>query len=255
MLMIRIIATMLLTLFAEPSLQVANPTAEDLLDGAIKAIGGAHAIESLESFKLHGMIRLPDGRPVIEVDLATAVGGKVLAIQTFVGIGQTRFGSDGTTAWEENPGPSKTQVFKLIDDSVLSQKVKQLNWIEWLTSLPNQLNVMAVQGETQFDGEACWVIHIPGEGEFDTGEQAFFSKTTKRLIGRQTIEHTNNGDAIINIYFREWRPVGDLQLFHSVVFDREGVEVAIVFDTIEVNTVNDQIFALPHGVLQLKDKE
>jgi hypothetical protein len=145
MLMIRIIATMLLTLFAEPSLQVANPTAEDLLDGAIKAIGGALAIESLESFKLHGMIRLPDGRPVIEVDLATAVGGKVLAIQTFVGIGQTRFGSDGTTAWEENPGPSKTQVFKLIDDSVLSQKVKQLNWIEWLTSLPNQLNVMVVQ--------------------------------------------------------------------------------------------------------------
>ncbi|MBT4583862.1 MAG: hypothetical protein HOC93_02145 [Phycisphaerae bacterium] len=253
--MIRIIATILLGLLLEPAVQVTDPTPEDLLEGAIKAIGGEHAIESLESFKLHGMIRLPDGRPVIEVDLATFTGGKVLAVQTFVGIGQTRFGSDGSTSWEENPSSTNTQVYKLIDDKTLSQKVKQLNWIEWLTKLPIQLEKMKVQGETEFDDEACWILHIEGEGKFDSGEQAFFSKATKRLIGRQTIEHTNNGDAIVNIYFRDWRPVGDLQLFHTVVFNRDGIEVAIVFDTIEVDSVDERIFELPNAVIKLRDKK
>jgi len=253
--MIRIIATILIGLLVEPTVQPTNPTPEDLLEGAIKAIGGEHAIKSLESFKLHGMIRLPDGRPVIEVDLATFIGGKVLAVQTFVGIGQTRFGSDGTTSWEENPSSTNTQVYTLIDDKTLSQKVKQLNWIEWLTKLPLQIDLMEVQGETKFDGEACWILHIEGEGELDSGEQAFFSKSTKRLIGRQTIEHTNEGDAIVNVYFRDWRPVGDLQLFHSVVFDRGEVEVAMVFDTIEVNTVDKRIFELPDQVIRLRDNK
>ena len=253
--MIRFLVTILTVLLFAPITHATNPTPEDLLEGAIKAIGGKHAIESLESFELHGMIRLPDGRPVIEIDLATSKGGKVLAVQTFVGIGQTRFGSDGTTSWEETPSPSKKQVFKLIDDKILSQKVKQLNWIEWLTKLPLQLDVIKVLGETEFEGETCWEISISNKNKIDSREKAYFSKATKRLIGRQTTEHTNDEDAIVNIYFRDWKPVGDLQLFHTVVFNRGGVEVAMVFDTIEVNSVDDAIFDLPTAVVQLRVNE
>jgi hypothetical protein len=253
--MIRIILTILIGLLLAPTAQAINPTPEDLLEGAIKAIGGEHAIESLESFKLHGIIRLPDGRPVLEVDLATYTGGKVLAVHTFVGIGQTRFGSDGTTSWEETTSPSRTQVFKLIDDKILSRKVKQLNWIEWLTKLPLQLNVMEFQGETEFDGEPCWKVSIFDKTKIKRKERAYFSKATKRLIGRQTTEHTNDGDAVVNIYFRDWRPVGDLQLFHTVVFDRDGMEVAMVFDTIEVNSVDERIFELPDPVIRLRNKK
>ncbi|MDP7009007.1 MAG: hypothetical protein QGI78_05495 [Phycisphaerales bacterium] len=253
--MVRVLGTILLALLLKPDSINSNPAPADLLDGAIKAIGGAHAIESLESFKLHGMIRLPDGRPVIEIDLATFTGGKVLVVQTFIGIGQTRFGSDGQTAWEEIPNPTNSQDFKLIDEKTLSQKIRQLNWIEWLTSLPLELDNMTVQGETKFDGEACWILHISSNTEFDAGQQIFFSKTTKRVVGRQTIEHTNEGDAIVNVFFREWRPVGDLQLFHSVVFDRDGVEIAMVFDTIDVNSVDERIFTLPDPVIKLRDSK
>ena len=253
--MFRIVATIAIGFLIEPAAQTSLPTPEDLLEGAIQAIGGQHAIESLESFKLHGMIRLPSGRPVIEIDLATATGGKVLAVQTFIGIGQTRFGSDGTTAWEESPNPENSQLWRLIDDSALNQKVRQINWIEWLTTLPIKLNDMEVQGETVFEGERCWILHIESGSEFGSGEQAFFSKSTRRLIGRQTIENTRQGDAIINVFFRDWRPVGDLQLFHTVVFDRDGVEVAMVFDTITVNSVDERIFELPVDVVKLRDEQ
>ena len=145
--MIRILVPILFGLFLEPAVQTMNPKPEDLLGGAVHAIGGEDAIKSLESFKLHGMIRF-DGRAIIEIDLATALGGKVLAVQTFVGIGQTRFGSDGTTSWEQNPSATGSQVFTLIDHTVLSQKVRKLNWVEWLTSLPLQIERMEVLEET-----------------------------------------------------------------------------------------------------------
>lgn len=253
--MIRILITILFGLFLEPVVQSMNPTAEDLLEGAVHAIGGEDAVNSLESFKLHGIIRLPDGRTIIEIDLATALGGKVLAVQTFVGIGQTRFGSDGTTSWEENPNTSGSPVYTLIDDTVLSQKVRQLNWIEWQTSLPLQIDRMEVLEETTFDQESCWLLQIAPESASAKKEQVFFSKSTNRLIGRRTIEPTNDGDAIVNIYFRDWQKVGDLQLFHAVVFDREGVKVSMEFDMIELNTVDGRIFELPTPVIHMRDNQ
>jgi len=234
--------------------QNESPSPEDLLDSAIQAIGGEHAIQTLESFKLHGMIRLPDGRPVIEIDLATAIGGKVLAVQTFIGIGQTRFGSDGKTSWEQNPSADGTQIFTLIENKVLSQKVRQLNWVEWITTLPLQLDQMEVIGETEFDQEACWVLQINAESVPKTTEKIFFSKSTNRIRGRQTIERTNEGDVMINIYFRDWNKVDDLYLFHAVVFDRNGVEVSMVFDTVKVNSVDERIFTLPDPVIALRDE-
>ena len=252
--MIRILVPILFGLFLEPAVQTMNPKPEDLLGGAVHAIGGEDAIKSLESFKLHGMIRF-DGRAIIEIDLATALGGKVLAVQTFVGIGQTRFGSDGTTSWEENPSATGSQVFTLIDHTVLSQKVRKLNWVEWLTSLPLQIERMEVLEETMFDQESCWMLQIAPEIESAKKELVFFSKSTKRLIGRRTIEPTKNGDAIVNVYFRDWQKVGDLQLFHAVVFDREGVEIAMVFDTIELNTIDLRIFELPTPVIHMRDNQ
>jgi len=39
------------------------------------------------------------------------------------------------------------------------------------------------------------------------------------------------------------------------VFNRDGVEVAIVFDTIEVDSVDERIFELPNAVIKLRDKK
>ena len=73
-------------------------TPEAILSKAVQAIGGRRALEKMTSFQLHGVMRLPDARPVIEIDLSTSSGGKVLGIMTYIGLGQSRYGSDGTTS-------------------------------------------------------------------------------------------------------------------------------------------------------------
>ena len=51
------------------------------------------------------------GTPAVEVELATKQGGKVLGVLTYIGVGQSRFGSDGTTSWEQNFQDSKNETF------------------------------------------------------------------------------------------------------------------------------------------------
>lgn len=226
---------------------------ESLLEKSILAIGGTRALNEIASFQLHGLIRLADERPVVEIDLSTSGGGKVLGTLTFVGVGQSRFGSDGTTAWEQNFTTDQTLTWGILEQSALTQKVRQINWLEWFTMLPAKINDMEILGDEEFDDESCWKVLIPGEDAQD--EIAFFSKETFRPRGRRTVEKTPSGNVTIDVYFREWRRVKNLLLFHSVVFDQDGSEVTFNIDRISIDTLPDSLFALPEQIKALQTSE
>jgi hypothetical protein len=227
--------------------QVMNePTPESIFSKAIQSIGGRRALEKIDSFQLHGVMRLADERPVIEIDLSTSKGGKVLGIMTYIGLGQSRFGSNGTIAWEQIFKATQEYEWSIIDQSVLSQKVRQINWLEWFTMLPAKLKNIEFDGEEEFGNEKCWKLIIQ---EDDGREQhAFFSQSTFRPKGRTTIEKTPNGDATIHVYFKDWQRVGDLLLFHTVVYDRDGSLVTLKLNKISIEPILDSFFDLPPEV-------
>lgn len=243
-------ATPVLPLQQQPAEITQTP--EELLARAVQAIGGRKALNKLESFQLHGVMRLPDERPIVEVELATRKGGKVLGIMTYIGIGQSRFGSDGTTAWEQNLNSENDISWSILDSASLSQKVQQMNWLEWFTMLPTQLHTMNVIGSEEFDDEDCWTIQIASENK---EQLAFFSKKTYRPRGRRTVEKTASGDATIDVYFRDWERVGNLLLFHTVIYSRDGTEITMKLDRIVLNKANDGLFILPHQIVQLRDQQ
>ncbi len=244
---------------ASPDLLPSTPakeisqTPEQLLAKAVQSIGGRKQLQALESFQLHGFMRLPDNRPVVEVELATKQGGKVLGVMTYIGIGQSRFGSDGKTAWEQNLNADNETTWNLIDNAALSQKVQQMNWLEWFTTLPEQLSDMQVIGDEDFDGESCWKVQIQNGDE--KKPVAFFSKMTYRPRGRRTVEKTNNGNTTVDVYFRDWERVGDLLLFHTVVYSRDDTTITLKLDRIALNKANDSMFDLPDPIIQLRDQQ
>ena len=241
------------TLLPPTPTQAITQTPEQLLAKAVQSIGGRKQLQALESFQLHGIMRLPDNRPVVEVELATQKGGKVLGVMTYIGIGQSRFGSDGKTAWEQNLNTDNEVTWNLIDDAALSQKVQQMNWLEWFTTLPEQLSGMQVIGDEDFDGESCWKVQIQNGDE--KKQLAFFSKMTYRPRGRRTVEKTNNGNTTVDVYFRDWERVGDLLLFHTVVYSRDDTTITLKIDRIALNKANDTMFELPDPIIQLRDQQ
>lgn len=236
----------------QPTVESQKLTPSVILSKAVEAIGGRRELESMESFQLHGLMRLPDNRPVVEIELATSQGGKVLGVMSFIGLGQTRFGSDGTTAWEQSFEPDQSPIYSIIDQATLSQKVKQINWLEWFTMLPTNLEHMEYSGVAEFDGEQCLQLNIKTNAL--RTELAFFSKETHRPKGRRTVEETPNGDAVVDVYFRDWKSVDKLLLFHTVVFSRDGKQVTMNLNRIEVDQVDDSLFKLPIQVKNLRDQ-
>ncbi|MDP7005352.1 MAG: hypothetical protein QF718_03985 [Phycisphaerales bacterium] len=226
-------------------------TPERILKNAIQAIGGRRVLERIESFQLHGIMRLSDGRPVVEVELATSKGGKVLGVLSFVTLGQSRFGSDGETSWEQNFDSKKTITWSIIDQDTLSQKVQQINWLEWFTTLPNSISTMKVEGKVTFDDEECWQISINNKDK--RKQLVFFSCKTHRPRGRRTVESTPNGDTTVEVYFRDWKRVEDLLLFHSINYNRDGNEVSLKLDRIAIDSAPDYLFELPEQIKTLKD--
>ena len=231
----------------------ATPAPEQILSRAVQAIGGRKELNKLQSFQLHGVMRLSDERPVVEIDLATHSGGKVLGTMTYIGVGQSRFGSDGTTAWEQNLGANDEISWEIIDTASLSQKVQQMNWLEWFTMLPTQLQHMKVIGTEEFDGELCWKVQIEKVNE--KGQIAFFSTQTHRPKGRRTVERTNKEDVTVDVFFRDWERTDDLLLFHTIVFSRDNTTIILKLDSIVLNKAREDLFVLPKEIVELRDKE
>jgi hypothetical protein len=78
--------------------------------------------------------------------------------------------------------------------------------------------------------------------------------TTHRPKGRRTVESTPNGDTVVDVYFRDWKHVDKLLLFHTVIFSRDEKQVRINIDLIEVDSVDESIFELPQQVKKLRDQ-
>jgi len=237
--------------FQPPPKPTEVPKPDAILAKAVQAIGGHKALKDAHAFKLHGLMRLADGQPIVEIELSTSMGGKVLCVMTFVGVGQSRFGSNGVVTWEQTINSSKEQLWRLIDHDELAQKVRQINWLEWFTLLPAEIGRMKIDGEEEFDSESCWRIKIAYNDLSEKDQFAFFSKETFRPRGRRTIETTPNGDATIDVFFRDWQRVGDLLLFHTVVYSRNGSEVSMKFDQINTDALPDSMFRLPEQVKEL----
>jgi len=226
-----------------------QPSPESILEKGIQSIGGMRAIDSMKSFEMHGVMRLANDTPVLEIELATAEGGKVLGVISFIGLGQSRFGSNGDVAWEQSFQADQSIEWSLIGQQALTQKVQQINWLEWITTLPMHLDSMVVVGKQEFNNEQCWEVVYTTQG--NEKESAFFSCDTYRPMGRRTSEKTSSGPSIVDVMFKDWTSVENLLLFKKVIFKRNETEISLAIDTIEIDSVPNGFFNLPHEIRAL----
>jgi hypothetical protein len=50
------------------------------------------------------------------------------------------------------------------------------------------------------------------------------------------------------VYFRDWQRVGELLLFHTVEYNRDGSTVTLKLDRITTNPIGDSLFTLPEKI-------
>ena len=114
---------------------------------------------------------------------------------------------------------------------------------------------MKTSGKVHFDERPCWAVELQFRN--DEPMTAFFDAETKLIAGFQRRfdmpQEEEVESFVLEIVFDEWKPVGEITLFHEVTLQikPEISSLRLNYETLTINDVPDSTFDLPSPVKAL----
>jgi hypothetical protein len=180
------------------------PTVTQVLDKYIVAIGGRTALEKLTTVTARGTIEIVGAGITGTIQLVQKGPNLFVTAADLSGIGQTREGFDGTTAWEDNPqtgirekaGPELTEAKQ---NAAFPRELK-------LTTL---YPTMTVKGRENVAGRDTYVVEgVPAEG---TPTRLFFEAESGLLVRQIMSRLTPQGPLEVDTAFEDHRVVDGIK--------------------------------------------
>lgn len=181
------------------------PSADEILDKYIQALGGEQAIRKVTSRTITATRDIPTG-PGGEIPTPAQIEIDQKAPNLVVTISRTdkltlAEGFDGTTAWTQNQAGIVTSL-----PSPDQERTKRDADLYQSLNLKNSYTRMEVEGiENVKDHEAYVVVGFPSD---DTPERLFFDTKTGFLVAKKTVIATLLGDNPVEIYYDDYRNTG-----------------------------------------------
>jgi len=190
---------------AQTTPQATLPSADQVLDKYVKAIGGKAALEKLTSRVSKGtfeMDQLP-GPAAEEIDAKAP--NKQYMFTDLSGFGQARRGFNGAVGWEDNPQTGMRDItgtelaaMKRDADFYLAIKLREL--------YPK----MTVKGKESVNGHDAYVIEAtPQDGAAET---MWFDADSGLLVRTEREAETPNGKVTMDVTFDDYREVDGIKL-------------------------------------------
>ncbi|MBX3375050.1 MAG: hypothetical protein KF817_14560 [Phycisphaeraceae bacterium] len=227
---------------------VATPSATEIVEKSIKAIGGREAIEKLESSYIKGQISSPMGE--ITMEISTGKGDRFLLVQMLPGgMGEMKMGSDGKVGWMLNPMMGG---YELLEGPMLDMARQQVGIFNMVAPSRDEIAKMTAVGSAEFNGRKAWKLRQVD----DEGEQFLFYDAEKHLLlGTEARRDAGMGPVTMKMLVSDWKPAGDLQMFRKVTI-QQGMGMDMVLNLVEVthNKVEAKAFELPDEVKALLEK-
>lgn len=220
------------------------PSARDIINKHIKAVGGRDAILAHKSMHGTGTVSVPASgmNGTIEV-FGAAPNLQVIKI-TMGGIGEITEGFDGAHGWSVNPVTGPTlKVGKELDQVKLDA-----DFYSDLRDAKTYPDVKTVDKVT-FDGRLCYKValsRIDGSQDVDyydveTGLRAGVEGTRETQMGTITQTSIEGG----------YKKFGKLMQPTLLTTKAMGVEQRITLETVEYDTVQPSVFAPPAAIKAL----
>ena len=111
----------------------------------------------------------------------------------------------------------------------MEQRRRNANWFELVFTLPARSRAFTTIGQATFDGVPAFEVRMVDS--IDRVHHLFFDVESHLLLGVRLLEEGPLGTADISIRFGNWKPVGDLLLFHSVTIHQADISLVLRFDS------------------------
>jgi hypothetical protein len=218
--------------------QAALPTARQIIDRSIKAIGGADAFKAIKSMRARGTLSIPAQGMSGDLEMMTARPNKLLTRATIPGMGQLEEAYDGKIAWSLDPvnGPS------LVIGKALTERADEA-WFDSPLHAEGYARLMTVAGKETFDKRQAYRVNVTLMSGAELSE--LFDVETGFQIGFEAKRETPFGTVPTRSIFRDYKQFGTL-MFPTVISQSVlAIEQVVTFTSYEFNVVPANTFDVP----------
>lgn len=224
---------------AKPAPAAKLPTAKEILDKYVAAIGGRAANEKIKTRSAKGTVELAPMGVKGTVESFAAAPGKTYVKITLNGIGDIIDGFDGTSAWQINPltGNRVKAGSELAQTKLSADFYRDIN----LDKLYGKLDVTGT--EKVGDRDAYVVVATPTGLEPET---FYFDTQTGLLLRTDATAVSPEGSQKTKTFFEDYREVDGVKIPFKLRSQLPQFELVMTFTEAKANVpVDDKIFTKP----------
>jgi outer membrane lipoprotein-sorting protein len=225
----------------------AAPTADELIDRAVEAMGGK-AIEKIESYVAISEMTAAMGTMTSEVMWAKPA--HVLVTRTMPQLGEVEMGTNGTVGWTKNPMMGGYQLLEGKDLDQITQQAMHMRVFRLRETMQEDFEAVKSTGKAEFQGRPCHELQMTSRLD---GKQTamYFDAETGLVHGMKVTEDGPSGAQTMTIALKDWKPIGKVRFFRLVEMSGGQMDLTMRYTRIEVNKVDRSRLAVPPKVAEL----
>jgi hypothetical protein len=236
----------LLGLSAYPlAAQAGRPSAAELHDKAVQAVGGKAAIQKQTARRLWGRFEVPAQGMTGPIEIFSAAPARLLIKTEIPGFGSSTSGFDGETGWAINPamGPM------VLDGTALNQLRQQADFHAELHP-EKYVASRETTGEAEYEGKSCWTVTVKTTwGESYT---ECYDKSSGLLLASIRKQSTPMGELETTTILSDYKEFDGLKMATLIRASTMGIQQVVHVDSVSTKPIPDSVFVLPPAVKALK---
>jgi hypothetical protein len=233
----------LATLAAPLALTAQTPA--EILDRFNRTIDAEGKLASYEGMKWTASIEIAAVGMRMTMTTVAARPDFVLMQTEMPGMGTSKQGFDGTTAWSSDPmqGPR-------ILTGIEAATIAEASGMRSNLRTPDQYTSLTDAGEVDVDGDKAKCVTIA----FKSGRIATecFSIATGLLVEARSTQQSPQGEIQVTTRPSDYRPVGGVLVAHRAIQSAMGMQIVVTINTTEFGPQDRAQFELPAEVKALR---
>jgi hypothetical protein len=223
------------------------PSARELVDRHLAAIGGVKAYKAIQSFHAGGQFEIAGVGLGGDFDLYAARPNRMIVRMTIPALGVIEQGFNGKIGWTLNPvaGPEVLggrELRETTDDA----------WFDRTLYEDDRVRSMTTVERVSFDSRPAFKVRVVLQSGTETFD--FFDVESGMNVGTESERATPQGIIPTTTMLRNYRKFGTLLQPTLVVQRAIGVEQVMTISSVEYDAVPDAMFAVPPVIAALIDK-
>ena len=220
------------------------PSARQVIDSYVKAIGGRDVILARKSMHRTATLEVPAQGLKADIESSVMAPGKLLVKTNIPGLGEMMQGYDGTTGWAIDP----MQGARVLTGPELEQMKAEADLAVELRD-SSKFTSMDVVADTMFEGRPAYKLRLVRK----TGDEVreYYDKENGLLLGSQMMRQTPMGPIEATNVNQDYKQIGGVLMPTKAIQRINGQEIVVTLLTAEPNNVDPTVFELPAQIKAL----